>query len=76
MTPTSRIHVYNRTEALLTVSLEPEGDCIELEPGKKCEIRLSEHDATDELEIEHGNGVIAVHFAATKEVFVDGQQVR
>ena len=70
--------IRNNTGKKLHVMLEPEGQCLTLEPGEDCKIvPLPSSDETPtELELVCEEGVLTVHLMAAKEAFVAGKRVR
>ena len=70
--------IKNDSDHELELGLEPEGDSIPLAPGDRCVLRFI--DATDlaalDLDVEYRGRFISVSAMASKEVFVNGKQVR
>ena len=74
-----RIPIHNRGNSPVQVGLEPEGDCIPLQPGGECEVHFDPADAptgTPELEIEIEGSLISLYTAGRKQVFQSGQRIR
>ena len=56
--------------------LEPEGDCIEIEPGASVELRLVEEPGEQSLEIEEDADILRVYSMSGKEIWKCGARVR
>lgn len=72
------IPIYNRSGEELHVMLEPEGDCITIQPSQVCKIipQPAETGEAIDLEIECNDKMVSVHLYNLKEVYVDGERVR
>ncbi len=74
----SELKFTNRTNAELSLVLEPEGDVIQIPYGKTCQI-VPEQKASAVLdcEIEIGSeSEVTVYLAIAKHVYVDRERVR
>jgi hypothetical protein len=72
------IPIYNRSGDELHVMLEPEGDCVTIQPSQVCKIvpQLGESSEAIDLEIECREKMVSVYLNNQKEVYVDGERVR
>ncbi len=72
------IPIYNRSGDELHVMLEPEGDCVTIQPSQVCKIVPCPGESSEaiELEIECRGSIISVHLNNLKEVYVDEERVR
>ena len=68
----------NRSDADLSLVLEPEGDVIQVSSGKTCQIKPEQAtDAGLNCEVEFGSeGEVTVYLAIVKQVYIDGERVR
>jgi hypothetical protein len=57
------------------VMLEPEGDCIEVEPGAVVELRLVPEPGEQSLEIEEDADVLRIYSLSEKEIWKSGSRV-
>ena len=71
--------IKNDSDHEIQIGLEPEGDSIQLSPGDKLVIRflVEEGDAeVGDLDIEYRVRFISVASMTSKEVFLNGVQIR
>jgi hypothetical protein len=56
--------------------LEPEGDCVEVEPGASIELRLvADHDEQS-MEIEEDGDLLRIYSLSAKEIWKHGSRVK
>lgn len=77
MRVTRSLPVHNRGAQTLDVGIEPEGDCVVLEPGETLEFRYELDQGGDpQLEIVFDGQLLSVYCMAPKEIWRGGKQLR
>ncbi len=77
MTSQRRVPVFNRSDDVLDVCIEPEGDVIPLNPGGRLDVVYqSDGDADPGLEIEVSKGMLVLHCMATKQIWQENRRIR
>jgi hypothetical protein len=72
------VPIYNRLDRVLHIGIEPEGDCITLQPSQVCTIVPQPSEVAQELELEIAceGELISVHLSSLKAIYVDQDRVR
>lgn len=72
------IPIRNKSAKELDVMLEPEGDCITIQPGQICSIvpHPSESEQAIELVIDYRDNMISLYLDNLKDVYIDEKRVR